>query len=73
MKNCTDCKYAEWKRNKNGKLHASGEEKCIYPWKCPPLPASMYWLFMDAPRPSYGYINRKVDNKEDCVYFSRES
>lgn len=24
MKNCTDCKHAEWKRTASGKLHPSG-------------------------------------------------
>lgn len=28
---CEQCKYAEWKRTKNGRLHPSGQGRCA--WK----------------------------------------
>ena len=30
MKNCTDCKYADWQRTAAGKLHPSGDGECTY-------------------------------------------
>lgn len=35
MKNCNNCKYADWKKTVAGKLHPSGEGKCLYPYKVP--------------------------------------
>ena len=71
MKNCTHCKHAEWDRTAAGKLHPVGGGKCKYPWKIPPLPASMHWTF-GTPLHGGGYINRKEELKEHCVYFSRK-
>lgn len=70
MKSCLNCKHAEWKRTANGRLHPSGDGMCKYPYKMPPLPASMYW----AARPYVcgGSISRKVEHKDHCVYFARE-
>lgn len=70
MKNCTDCKYANWNRTKSGKLHPSGDGKCIYPYKVPKLPESMYWISQTNPTPAGGFINRREELKEHCVYFS---
>ena len=67
MKNCTHCKYANWHRTQAGKLHPSGEGKCTFPWKLPPLPASMYW--MTGPSPYGGHINRREELKEHCTYY----
>ena len=69
MKNCTNCKYAEWKRTEAGRLHPSKDGKCMYPWKLPALPASMHWI--SSPAPCGGYINRGRDNAEHCAYFAR--
>lgn len=71
MKNCDDCKYAEWKRCSNGRLHPSGDGKCTYPWKQPKLPASMYWIGFSELKPSGGFISRKSLLSEDCVYFTK--
>jgi hypothetical protein len=70
MKNCTGCKHAEWKRNAAGNLHPSGVGTCGYPWKLPPLPASMYWL--RRPTPDGGHINRRDELSDHCVYFAKE-
>lgn len=69
MKNCTGCKYAEWKRTKSGKLHPSGDGECTFPWTMPPLPAAKYWV--DRPFPYGGYIHRRRELKDHCVYFDR--
>ena len=68
MKNCTGCKYAIWEKTKTGRLHPSGDGRCKYPYKLPKLPASMYWLYC-LDRPEGGYINRRIDLKEHCVYY----
>ena len=71
MKNCTHCKHAEWHRTAAGKLHPSGDGRCMCPWKMPPIPASMYWVSIIEPKPCGGAINRKQELKDHCVYFSR--
>lgn len=72
MKSCKDCKYAEWDRTKTGRLSPSGNGRCIYPYKVPKLPASMYWISFSTPHPCGGNINRKEELKEDCIYFNRK-
>lgn len=72
MKNCLGCKYAEWKMTKDGKkLHPSGDGDCKYPWKLPPLPQSMRLFYSAAP--SGGYINRRGEFQDHCVYYQKES
>jgi hypothetical protein len=63
MKNCTDCKYADWYRTANGNLHPSGDGKCNYPYKVPALPAAMWWLDTE-PTPDGGAINRRKELKD---------
>ena len=70
MKNCTNCKLAEWEKTKTGRLHPSGDGRCTYEYKVRVLPASMYWSSRTIPRPSGGYINRHTELKEHCVYYS---
>jgi hypothetical protein len=72
MKSCTNCKHATWQKTKTGRLHPSGDGVCDYPWKLPPLPASMYWIRFNDPTPSGGHINRRHEHKDHCVYFARE-
>ncbi len=71
MKNCTHCTYANWQRTKAGKLHPSGDGKCEYKYDIPALPASMWWLGESPPKPYGGWINRKTEFKDHCVYFVR--
>ena len=70
MKNCLNCKHADWKRTDAGKLHPSGDGRCKYPWKIPQLPASMYWIGR-APQPNGGCISRKNDLQDHCTYWER--
>jgi hypothetical protein len=72
MKNCLHCKHANWKRTEAGKLHPSGDGKCTYPWKMPPLPASMYWMGQKAPTPHGSWINRKTELNDHCTYYARD-
>lgn len=71
MKNCTDCKYAKWDRTASGRLHPSGDGRCSFEYVPPPLPASRFWIG-GKPNPSGGYINRRDELREHCVYFERE-
>ena len=74
MKNCTYCKYAEWKKTSSGKLHPSGDGRCTYEVVIPKLPASKRWATSGSlPMPTHGFINRREELKEDCVYFSWSS
>lgn len=70
MKNCTDCKYAEWKRTQGGKLHPSGEGRCQYPYKLSPLPVAYRWF--SAPVMLGGHLNRSEELKEHCAYYVRK-
>lgn len=70
MRTCKDCKYADWKRTKTGALHPSGEGRCRYPWKMPPLPASMFWSGVE-PTVSGGMIFRNREFVDHCPYYVR--
>lgn len=72
MKTCEGCKYAQWVRTKNGRLHPSGDGLCTYEYKIPALPASMHWVGSNAPRPSGGHISRRELLKDHCPYWTRE-
>lgn len=70
MKNCTDCKYAQWNKTVAGKLHPSGDGHCTYDYKIPLLPASMYWLSNTPPTPcGGGFINRRKELLNHCPYY----
>jgi len=71
MKTCKGCKYAEWDRTKTGRLSPTGDGKCKYKYKIPKLPASRYWIGGD-PYPNGGFINRKEELKEHCIYWQDE-
>ena len=71
MKSCLHCKYADWRRRDGGNLHPSGDGVCKYPWTLPPIPASMYWVCEKEPRPDGGFISRKTELRDHCVYFGR--
>ena len=69
---CLGCTYANWNRTATGRLHPSGDGRCAYPWKMPPLPMSMYWLGQSPPRPLGGNISRKEELGDHCAYFLRK-
>jgi hypothetical protein len=68
MKNCTKCIHAKWNKTDAGRLHPSGEGQCTKEVKIPALPAAMYWT--SSPSVSYGFISRRKDLKDHCVYYS---
>lgn len=73
MKSCVYCKHAEWARTKGGKLHPSGDGKCTHPkgYETPKIPAAFYFVGGWS-KPSGGYINRRKELKDDCLFFQRE-
>jgi hypothetical protein len=73
VKNCKGCKYAKWEKTVAGRLHPSGMGRCTFPWKMPPLPASMYFTGMSNPSLCGGWIERKRELKEHCPYYARET
>ena len=73
MKSCLHCKYAGWRRTDSGKLHPSGDGRCTYDWKMPPLPQSMYWLGKIAPTMPYIVtISRKKELPDHCAYWTED-
>jgi hypothetical protein len=69
MKTCEGCKYAEWKRTSNGRLHPDKLGRCAYKWVMPPLPQSMY--FINGAHPFGGWIERGRVLKDHCVYWAK--
>lgn len=49
---CVDCRYAEWKRTAAGRLHPSGEGRCVYTWESIVLPVCYHWERRNLPRPT---------------------
>lgn len=72
MKNCTDCKYADWHRTAAGRLHPSGDGKCTYEYKLPPLPSCRWWMSSNPPEPNGGYINRRRNHIDHCPFYARK-
>ena len=70
MKTCVGCKYADWKKTAAGRMHPSGEGRCTYEWKMPPLPGSMDWIF-GQPAPVSLSISRRRALPDHCPYYVR--
>lgn len=73
MKTCMGCKFAQWDRTAAGKLHPSGQGRCGYKYKLPPLPGAFYWATYSGgePRPHGGFINRRKDLDDHCTHYQR--
>lgn len=66
---CDDCKFAEWKKTANGRLHPDKTGRCAFKWDMPPVPRAFYWLG-GKPRPCGGMIDRgNPDKLDDCPCF----
>jgi len=66
---CLECKYANWKRTTNGRLHPSGDGMCTYEVTMPKLPKAKSFFY----RPALfgGDINRKNQVYVDCPCFEK--
>lgn len=67
MKDCNGCKYAEWAKTKNGRLHPSGDGDCSKLIKIPNIPNAFYYI--NKPTISGGYINRNRTFSTHCPYY----
>lgn len=66
---CDECKHAEWKRTKAGRLHPDRSGKCKAELPGMLLPRAYYWGAMDiAPKPWGGGIERLAP-PEECAFF----
>lgn len=66
---CLECKYADWKRTANGRLHPSGDGKCMYEVITPKLPKAKSFFYN--PTLLGGEINRKDEFYVDCPCFEK--
>lgn len=69
MKTCDGCKYANWQRTANGRLHPSKAGRCEFKVEMPALPAAFYWHLRE-PRPAGGWIERGRQRDENCAYYA---
>lgn len=75
---CVGCIYAEWGRTTSGRLHPSGNGRCLYFKRNPRdqrIPAAFYWSSLIPPMPSGGWINRRAKYGVDtgCAFKSEEA
>lgn len=68
---CDGCKYADWKKTSNGRLHPDKTGRCRFEWVPPPFPAAFYFSSWssnagEAPRPSGGFIERGQELRREC-------
>lgn len=56
---CVDCKYAKWSTTAKGRLHPSGDGRCIKQVELPVLPNAYFWW--PNPAPVGGQINRRAE------------
>jgi hypothetical protein len=69
MIQCETCKFAEWKRTSNGRLHPDKSGRCVRLWDHPidyRLPAAFYWG--SNPSPNGGYIKRGEKDRSKCAF-----
>ncbi len=71
MKTCNGCKYAEWKRTANGRLHPSGDGRCTFTIVIPKLPNAFRWgtYSGQAYKPCGGFIGRRDVYGDDCPMY----
>jgi hypothetical protein len=65
---CDDCKWAEWKRTSNGRLHPDKSGRCKFVWIPPPIPRAFNFAYGgETPKLSGGgYIERGNRQYDDC-------
>lgn len=64
MKKCDECKYANWKRTKAGKLHPDKAGKCEFLVKPAAVPSAFYYII--DPILHGGFIYRGEELKRNC-------
>lgn len=67
---CTTCAHAAWQRTDKGRLHQSGDGKCVAKIAAlPTLAKAMWWSSTSTPQYCGGWINRRRANHSDCPLF----
>ena len=69
MLKCDGCKYADWQRTANGRLHQNKQGRCAFKYSIPPLPQSRYFIG-GTPEAYGGQIERGRVLKDHCVYYA---
>ena len=73
MKSCNGCIFADWQTTAIGRLHPSGEGRCRKIISLPQLPQAFYYPGSAASmQPLGGYINRREEHKDHCVYYNTD-
>lgn len=70
MKSCLYCKFANWDKTAAGKLHPLGGGRCTKEFSIV-VPQAFYFVG-GTPKPAGGWINRKSELKDHCVFYQRE-
>jgi hypothetical protein len=73
---CDGCKFADWKRTKNGRLHPGKQGRCTFEWVPPPLPAAFYYFHGikgSFPKPNGGWIERGANYDACETYQPKET
>ena len=66
---CDKCKWANWNRTKNGRLHPDKGGRCTKEIVIPAIPEAFYWINNMPTKPYGGYIERGRDLQNNCVYY----
>jgi len=61
MKNCRNCKWAEWNRDAGGRRQFSTIARCVVPFELPPLPLSLQRYPHNIALPDKRYIRVAED------------
>jgi hypothetical protein len=78
MKTCKGCKWAEWKKTANGRLHPSGDGLCAFPVKAPVLPSCISGSYglRDIRRDmesAHRGISRNRELRDHCPCYAQEA
>jgi len=57
---CDGCRYAEWKRDKAGRLHSDQSGTCCYKVEVPQIPNALFVL----PKAAWSYGGKIVRGRE---------
>jgi hypothetical protein len=68
---CDKCKWADWNKTKNGRLHPDKQGKCTYQVIVPELPYAFCWSYDGSKKitPIWGQIERGRELKQNCIYY----
>lgn len=74
-KTCLNCALAKWDRTATGRLHPSGNGRCLWVMDKIAIPRAFYWLSSSQdyfPWPSGGWINRRKPHTDCPLWTAKE-